>query len=122
MVLSQAIADIVSGITSSGGTLATSNINMTAQTTTTDGDLACVIGVSSLPIPDSYISVYVNGIQVSVGNGVKTEDCFFSGDGGTTAKLWINIGLGDELYWNGSVIGYQLSSSTDRISFIYLTI
>lgn len=122
MVLSQAIADIVSGMTSSGGTLATSNINMTTNTTISDGDLACGIGISSLPFPDSYVSVYVNGIQVNVGNGVKTEDCYFSNDGGFTAKLWTNIGVGNQLYWNGSVIGYQLNSTTDKISFIYITI
>ena len=95
---------------------------MSAQTTTTDNQLACSISLLSVPIPKSYVSVYVNGIQVNVGNGVKTEDCYFSFDGGTTAKLWVNIGLGDLLYWNGSIAGYQLSSITDKISFVYLTV
>lgn len=118
---SETIVDLSPLTGGTGGLISSTNINMAARTTTGDEQLACLIGVTSTPLANSYISVYVNGVQVSVGDGVKTEDCYFSDDNGITAKEWVNIGFGDKLYWNGSVIGYQLNSMTDKISFIYLT-
>jgi len=107
----------------SGGTnlISSSNIDMIASGTTNDGDLACSTGLLSTPINNSYVFVYVNGVQVNVGNGVKTTDCYFSANYGGPAKFWNNISMGDLLYWNGSIVGYQLDSLIDKISFIYLT-
>jgi hypothetical protein len=98
-----------------------SNIDMIALITSGDSALACLTGVTTLPIMDSYISVYINGVQVNVGNGSKNSDCYFSNDGGITAKLWSAIEINDLLYWNSSIAGYSLDSSTDKITFIYLT-
>ena len=93
---------------------------MPASVTTSDGDQALVDTISLTPSSDSYVKVSVNGALISVGNGVKTEDCYFSGDSGTTARDLTDIEAGDTLHWNGSIIGYQLSAD-DKISFYYHT-
>lgn len=97
----------------------TSNKGMAALTTTADNQLACSVGIASTPVNGGYVSVYVNGLLINVGDGVKTKDAYFSGDSGLTARSLNAIQVGDKLYWNGSIAGYQLSS-TDLISFLYI--
>lgn len=64
-------------------------------------------------------SVFVNGLKVQVGNGVKTNcDCYFSGDAGTTARAFGSIANGDAFYWNCTTAGYPLATS-DEIDFSY---
>lgn len=97
--------------------LTNDNEFMFAEDTTSDGDLA-----TSTPMEDSPIGsvkVFVNGAEVPVGNGAKDRFCYFSDDGGTTAKAWAAIAAGDFLYWVGSVANYQLSSATDSLMFLY---
>lgn len=65
-----------------------------------------------------YIHVLVNGIQATVGNGTKDKDCYFSSDGGTTAKLIADIVPGDGFYWNANVAGFELDGN-DRVDFNY---
>jgi hypothetical protein len=60
----------------------------------------------------------VNGLGVNIGNGVKTKDCYFSSDQGITPKQISNITSGDELYWNGSIAGFQLDGG-DLIDIVY---
>ena len=55
---------------------------------------------------------------MEVNLGDKTFDCYFSNDGGTTARLVVDIEAGDILYWNGSIAGYQLDA-TDDIDISY---
>ena len=62
--------------------------------------------------------VFVNGLAVRVGDGVKTKDCYFSADDGATARAIAAIATGDKLFWVGSVAGYQLAT-TDLIDFDY---
>ena len=50
--------------------------------------------------------------------GDKTGDCWFSSNGGTTAKALNAIAASDVLYWKGSVAGYQLAA-TDKITLAY---
>lgn len=97
----------------------TANKNMAALATVNGGDLACNTGMATTPASASYVFVEVNGISVQVGNAVKTTDCYFSGDGGTTARAYNAIVSGDKLYWNGGIAGYQLDT-TDLISFDYV--
>lgn len=100
-----------------GSTLVTADKSLTAQVTTADGQLATTSTITFSPA--GYVPVLVNGIKVSLGNGVKTGvACYFSGDGGTTPRLISAITAGDALYWNGSVAGFELDSS-DRIDFDY---
>jgi hypothetical protein len=93
--------------------------------TFTDGDLASNSGISKTPIDGCYITVYYNGQEIEVGDGVKTKECYFSGDGGVTPKGFSSthlngrIVLGDKLYWNNSVSGFNLEYGS-RLSFGYL--
>jgi hypothetical protein len=95
-----------------------SNKFMTANVTTTNGDVACATGMISTPNNGSFVKVTVNGDEPEIGDGVKAKDCYFSGDAGATAKAFTAIITGDKLHWNGSIAGYQLAI-TDKISFEY---
>ena len=64
------------------------------------------------------IDVYVNGVKEPTG---FTQSCYFSNDGGVTARTSGEEILGDELYWNGLIAGYELDP-TDYIDFDYLAI
>lgn len=80
--------------------------------TATSGDNATTgITMSVTPGNDSYVKVHVNGISYTVGDGVKTKDCYFSDDAGTTAKAIASIVSGDQLIWNGLVTGFDLETS-----------
>lgn len=100
-----------------------SNKNMTASTTVADNDLACATAVATTPAPSSaaggYICAAVNGIIImNVGDATKVGvPCYFSNDGGVTARALKSVVAGDLLYWNGSVAGYELDTTTDKISF-----
>ena len=85
--------------------------------TSADGDYAGIT-ITYTPYSDSNVQVTVNGVGANLGDGVKTKDCYFSGDGGTTARAIADIAAGDGLYWNGSVAGYELET-TDLIDIIY---
>jgi hypothetical protein len=92
---------------------------MAAQATTADGDLAVTTAIAATPRSDSNVKVEINGVNVEIGDGVKVGvESYFSGDGGTTARTISAIQAGDQLYWNGSVAGYELVSA-DRVTFRY---
>lgn len=116
----QALILAGSGITANSGTLTAPQIvkddqGQTAAATTNDGDSA---GVTLSNTPAVMVHVFVNGFLQEVGDAVKTKDCYFSGDGGTTARAINQAVSGDTLYWNGSIAGFQLDAS-DKISFVY---
>jgi large repetitive protein len=105
------------------------NKNMAANNTSADGHLATDDSILLLPAHDGYVTVLVNGVEVEVGDGVKTKPCYFSDDNGATAKSIANIAQGDFLFWNGSIAGYQLTAGSveaslpaDRIDFLYNSI
>lgn len=97
----------------------TENKGMASEATSGDGDLACDTAIAKTPVFGGYVVVLIRGVQVSVGDGVKTKCCYFSGDGGTTARAFADVAAGDKLYWNGSVAGYQLQAGW-RTDFYYL--
>ena len=74
--------------------------------------------------PNDYsrLSIYVNGQLQNLGDGQNSTasnvDCYFSNDGGLTAKTIFSVDLGDELYWNGFNSGFDLIS-LDSIDMIY---
>lgn len=105
-------------ITLSGSNPSVNNKYMVASVTTANGDAACVTGIVATPSSGSYVNVIVNGDCPEVGDGVKTKDCYFSGDSGATARAFSAVVTADKLYWNGSIAGYQLAA-TDKISFEY---
>lgn len=96
-----------------------SNKSMAASATTADFQSACATTMASTPVNDGYVQVFVNGFKQVLGDGLKTKDCYFSSDGGVTAKSIANIAAGDTLYWVGSVASYQLAA-TDIIDFDYV--
>jgi hypothetical protein len=101
------------------GGLTALNKAMTASVTTSDFDEACATAIAATPSRDGYVQVYVNGLKAVVGDGVRTKDCYFSADGGATARAIAAITSGDKLYWVGSVAGHQLAGS-DRLDFDFL--
>jgi hypothetical protein len=120
------VGGVVQGVSApADSTPTTANKEMTASVTVADGDLACATALASTPASTSYVQVIVNGVSVSVATAAAqktTRACYFSGDGGVTARnmgAGGNIASGDLLYWNGSIAGYQLDA-TDRISFNYV--
>jgi len=98
------------------GGLSVSNRDMVASVTTADGQLATSTTLASTIT--AWVEVQVNGAGVEMGDGVKTKACYMSGDSGTTARAYGALVTGDQLFWNGSIAGYELSA-TDRIDVIY---
>ena len=122
-------------IVSAGGILATTVPHMSpddrflpAETTAADEDIATLSTLSNTPINGCYVEVKVNGIEYEVGDGVKTKSCYFSGNGGTDARGFLSthpngqVQSGDELYWNGSIAGFELVNGAYRISLNYIMI
>lgn len=109
------------GVSASNGQLTAARLTSTnqfetASATTNDGDSS---GVDIDSTPEGMVQVFVNGFMVHLKSD-KTGDCYFSSDAGVTARTIPNIALGDVLYWNGSIAGYQLDN-TDKITLVYET-
>jgi hypothetical protein len=117
------VSDALDSVLSRAGSPVRANKGMTASTTTADDDLACATVVATTPSASSTagggIGVRVNGVAYRVGDGSKAADCYFSADGGTTARLLRSVIAGDLLYWVGSVALFQLDAATDQIDFDY---
>lgn len=100
-----------------GGSPTSSDKDLTPNATNTD-EAATGLILSKTPIGERYVTVILNGISNSVGDGVKTKDCYFSRDSGITALSLDNLESGDELYWNSVISGIDLAVS-DSIDFDY---
>lgn len=86
----------------------------------TSGDNANTgLSVVGSPMSGGYVGVLVNGTLREVGNADMTKDCYFSGDGGATARAYGVVTTGDVLYWNGVIAAFNLLT-TDRIDFLYV--
>ena len=86
----------------------------------TNGDYSPTgITIDYTPFSDSAVDVLVNGLGLSEADGDRdAAEAYFSNDGGLTAKLIANIEAGDELYWNGDIAGFDLSTD-DTIDIMY---
>ncbi len=89
-----------------------------AATPPNTDEVTTTLAISSTPNDYSRVNVYVNGQLQILGDGVKTTDCYFSGDGGSTARSISAIIATDVLYWNGAIAGFKLATS-DSISILY---
>lgn len=89
-----------------------------APSVTTADEDTTGIQITYTPFNDSDVLIRVNGLQADFGDGAKDEACYFSADGGTTARAAADITAGDTLYWMGSVAGYELDG-TDEIDLRY---
>jgi len=103
---------------SSAPTPSANNKGMTASVTTADFQVATATTLTTTPANGSYIQVFVNGAKQNLGNAVRTKDCYFSVDGGATARAFSAIVAGDTLYWVASVSSWNLAA-TDLIDFDY---
>jgi hypothetical protein len=106
-----------------GGTFVIADKHLSPQTTTGDGTTT-TLTLTSTPYNSSYAAVFVNGWMAWVANGAgeqATADCFFSSDGGTTAKAYGSFASGDTLYWNGVQVGFELVNGTHFVDFLYGT-
>lgn len=103
----------------SGSVPSIQNKDLAASTTVADEDPATAAPVLGNPVAGGFVGVVVNGLEVGVGDGVKTLECYFSGDGGTTARAQGAIQNGDVCYWMGSNAQYELDATQDVISFYY---
>jgi hypothetical protein len=75
-------------------------------------------GLTITSTPNGYVQVFVNGVKYELGDGVKTKDCYFTGDAGTTARAISAIVATDAFYWNGTLSGIELVG-TDEVDFDY---
>ncbi len=64
-------------------------------------------GIFLSTTPVGYTQVMVNGRQADL-QGDKTGDCYFSNDGGTTARALVDIIAADQLIWNGVIAEFEL--------------
>lgn len=96
------------------------NKRMPCRATRYDGDLATNIAIQRPPAPGAYVGVCVGGWNVPlIGDGTKVGCmCFFSGDGGRTARRWGQAQVLDTIHWNPSVAGAQLAE-TDLMDLIF---
>jgi hypothetical protein len=85
----------------------------------TSGDHSLITGVTLSYLPNSYsrIQVYVNGQLQRLGDNDATKDCYF-GTASNSPIALSSLLVGDQLYWNGLVSGFDLSA-TDKIDIIY---
>jgi hypothetical protein len=89
--------------------------HQTVTSTTIDEDTT---GVSISNTPVGRIDVFI-GTEMHLSYGAKTGDCYFSGDGGTTARAQGAVVAGDTLYWMQSIAGFNLVNGTHFISLKY---
>jgi hypothetical protein len=80
------------------------------------------ITISYTPNDYSNVQVILNGQVQYIGDGINSTasgvECYFSSDGGITAKNISNVIVGDELYWNGFNSGFSLDT-TDKFMILY---
>ena len=87
--------------------------------TTVSNDFNTGIRISGSPITNSYVGVSVNGLNVEVGNGIITSDCYFSSNGNSSGvRYFSGITIGDYFMWNTTISDYELDN-TDKVSFYY---
>ena len=103
------------GIAETGVSTA-ADLDQTPSVTTGD-DSPTGVFISYTPYNDSSVQVHVNGISVNIGDGVKTSQTYFSGDG-INSRFIKDITANDQLYWNGNIVGYDLDG-LDEIDIIY---
>tara|TARA_Y100000287_G_scaffold158404_1_gene136292 strand:- start:692 stop:2587 length:1896 start_codon:yes stop_codon:yes gene_type:complete len=105
------------GSVSETGVNVRTDYNQTASATSSDGDSTGAT-ITYTPFSDGSVIVKVNGLQVNIGDGAKDQACYFSADGGTTARSVADIAANDTLYWMGSVANYELEAD-DEIDIVY---
>lgn len=121
-------SEVLSQLAGNGISANTTNFTLDASVLTQDtasisgsaltaDESATGLTISATPHEDSHVQVLINGVGISLGNGAKSGDGYFSGDSNTSARSIADIASGDEFYWNGSS-AYELDSN-DIVEFIF---
>ena len=76
------------------------------------------VTITTDPLPNSVIIVFVKGKQIPVGYDTTTSLVYFSITSGATALPLNEIVKDAELFWNGDNVGFELDTS-DTVAFIY---
>jgi hypothetical protein len=85
----------------------------------TDGDSSPTgIILQYNPFSDSTVQVYINGVAITEAYGDKTGDAYFSADNGATPRSVVDLAVGDELFWNANIAGYNIGSG-DLMDLVY---
>lgn len=117
IVAKQVGLSVTNNLTASTPTIL--NKSEVTSATTISNDFNTGIRISGSPITNSYVGVSVNGLNVEVGNGVITSDCYFSSNGNSSGvRYFSGITSGDYFMWNTTISGYELDN-TDKVSFYY---
>lgn len=105
------------------------NKNMSANSTSSDGDLATNTPITFTPTGGSFVEVNINGVQVSLEDSATqgslvSAACYFSNNGTASHSIRVvrridEIQTGDSLYWVGSNAQYELDAQ-DIISLNYV--
>ena len=146
LTFSSGVMDVVWGGTSSGLTFSNNAIGVAVDGTTlqinSSGQLSVVVSGGSIPIyqesiplvtigddsatgillsatPSNYsrIEIFVNGQRQRIGNNDTSKDCYF-GSAPSTPISFNSLVSGDQLYWNGIIAGFDLST-TDIVEIVY---
>lgn len=100
-----------------------SNINMLANVTNNDGDVATSTVILEQPIDGTPVYVYINGEKMDCSYDEQNDtvgDCVFSSPNIFELRNNSNVQQGDVLLWYGSNAGFELEE-TDVIDFVYQT-
>jgi len=73
------------------------------------------------PLASSNMLLFINGLEIRVGDAVKTMPAYFSKDGGITASAIRAIDSTDVLYFNPSIAGWTLENY-DTVTLHYFTV
>lgn len=90
------------------------NKGMKSLSVSTNGQKLCATAIAEKPV--GYVTVIVGGTAHTVGEDTSQE-AYFSGDGGLTARLFGQIVVGDFCYWNPSA-GFGIEANT-AVEFHY---
>jgi len=93
-----------------------------ADTVSIDGSpISAGLFLVPAPLASSNMLLFINGLQIRVGDAVKTLPAYFSKDGGTTASTLRSIDSSDVLYFNPTIAGWTLENY-DTVTLHYFTV
>ena len=113
---------ILTSIAAIGGNISSPyDKGLTANSVIKNGGTASNSTISVNPVIGSYVSVFVNGQEIEVGNGTTSSSCYFGTHSSMPKGFSASnaIQSGDYLYWNPILAGFNLESGW-RISLHYL--
>jgi len=109
---------IVTGASGSKAAMPTTGDKELTPAVTDGDDSDTGLAITNTPNGDGMVCVFVNGGLQTLGDGVKTKDCYFTDDAGATAMAIADIVATNELYWNGAIAEFDLDAD-DQVDLLY---